>query len=178
AHGAELVRQAEAMEGYFERVVETLTGAGYRWYETANFCRPAAAAGGRDLRAQHNLGYWRGHDYLGLGVGAVSTVRGRRWRTTPSVGRYLAALSAGRPPERDVEDLDQATRRAERILLGLRLDEPLPLAGLGEAVDTAGLARVEQLGLAVREGTGDAEAVVLTPRGRLLGGGVTAEVLG
>ena len=35
----ELGRQADAMEDYFERVVATLTGAGYRWYETANFCR-------------------------------------------------------------------------------------------------------------------------------------------
>ena len=39
AHGAELERQAESMESYFELVVETLTAAGYRWYETANFCR-------------------------------------------------------------------------------------------------------------------------------------------
>src|SRR4051794_583207 len=107
AHGDELARQAEAMEEYFEHVVETLTGAGYRWYETANFCRPDAA---RDLRSQHNLGYWRGHDYLGLGVGAVSTVRGRRWRTTPSVGRYLVPLAEGRPPVRDVEELDRPTR--------------------------------------------------------------------
>jgi oxygen-independent coproporphyrinogen-3 oxidase len=170
AHGDELIRQAEAMEDYFERVVETLTGAGYRWYETANFCRPDAA---RDLRAQHNLGYWRASDYLALGVGAVSTVRGRRWRTTPSVARYLAALAEGRRPERDVEELDRATRQAERVLLGLRLDEPLSLAGLDGAVDAAGLERVERLGLAVREGG----TVALTPRGRLLGGGVTAEVL-
>jgi oxygen-independent coproporphyrinogen III oxidase len=170
AHGEELARQAEAMEGYFERVVETLTGAGYRWYETANFCRPDA---GRDLRAQHNLGYWRGRDYLALGVGAVSTVRGRRWQTTPSVARYLAALAEGRRPERDVEELDGPTRQAERVLLGLRLDEPLSLDGLGDAVDAAGLERVERLGLAVR----GAGTVTLTPRGRLLGGGVTAEVL-
>src|SRR6188472_1723805 len=39
AHGEELARQAEAMEGYAEQVVDTLTGSGYRWYETANFCR-------------------------------------------------------------------------------------------------------------------------------------------
>ena len=39
AHGAELARQAEAMEGYFELVIERLTDAGFRWYETANFCR-------------------------------------------------------------------------------------------------------------------------------------------
>src|SRR4051812_33242663 len=37
--GDQLVRQSEAMEGYFAQVVETLTAAGYRWYETANFCR-------------------------------------------------------------------------------------------------------------------------------------------
>ena len=81
AHGAELERQAESMESYFELVVETLTAAGYRWYETANFCR--VRADGRDLRARHNLGYWLGHDYLGLGVGAVSTIENRRWRNAP-----------------------------------------------------------------------------------------------
>ena len=77
------------MEDYFERVVETLTGAGYRWYETANFCR---LDGERDLRSRHNLGYWLGRDYLGIGVGAVSTVGGLRWRNAPSLPRYLAAL--------------------------------------------------------------------------------------
>ena len=77
AWGDELDRQADAMEDYFERVVATLTGAGYRWYETANFCR---ADGARDLRSRHNLGYWLGHDYLGLGIGAVSTIDRRRWR--------------------------------------------------------------------------------------------------
>ena len=84
AHGAELHRQAEAMEDYFERVVETLTGAGYRWYETANFCR---SDDGRDLRAHHNLAIWRGADYLGIGVGAVSTLGGVRRRNLPSVAR-------------------------------------------------------------------------------------------
>jgi len=83
AWGDELARQAEAMEDYFERVVSTLTGAGYRWYETANFCRG-------DLRARHNLGYWLGHDYLGIGVGAVSTIGGERRRNTPKLARYLS----------------------------------------------------------------------------------------
>ena len=69
--GHELGLQAEAMEGYFERVVETLTSAGFRWYETANFCRADERAEGRDLRAHHNLGYWQGRDYLGVGIGAV-----------------------------------------------------------------------------------------------------------
>src|SRR5439155_26661664 len=58
AHGAALEREAESMESYFELVVETLTSAGYRWYETANFCRSGERAGGRDLSDSHNPGYW------------------------------------------------------------------------------------------------------------------------
>jgi oxygen-independent coproporphyrinogen-3 oxidase len=177
AHGAELERQADSMESYFERVVETLTAAGYRWYETANFCRRAEDAGGRDLRAQHNLGYWLGRDYLGLGVGAVSTIDGLRRRNTPRIGRYLAALAAGRRPERDLEPLGDDVRRRERLLLGLRLDEPLRLAGLDEALDREALARLERLGLAERAGVNGSETVVLTARGRFLGGGVTADLL-
>ena len=51
AHGAELARQAEAMEGYFELVVERLSAAGYRWYETANFCLAADRGRTRPTRA-------------------------------------------------------------------------------------------------------------------------------
>src|SRR5687768_368402 len=115
AHGEELARQAEAMEDYFERVVETLTGAGYRWYETANFCRRPEGAGGRDLRARHNLAYWLGRDYLGLGIGAVSTVGPRRWRNAPRLGAYGQALRAGQRPPRELELLDEDVRTLERL---------------------------------------------------------------
>ena len=173
AHGAELARQAESMEDYFERVVETLTGAGYRWYETASFCLSPERAGGRDLRARHNLGYWLGRDYLGVGVGAVSTIENRRWRNAPSLPRYLTALGRGERPDRELEELSGAVRATERVLLGLRLDEPLPLAGLEGAVDDGEVERLAGSGLAVRgEGT-----LALTRRGRFLGGGVTARLL-
>src|SRR3954447_21831245 len=157
------------MEGYFGRVVETLTAAGYRWYETANFCR-ADDERGRDLRSRHNLGYWLGHDYLGIGVGAVSTVGNRRWRNTPRLAQYVSALAGGQGPARGGAGPPQETRRRERVMLGLRLDEPLPLAGLEQALDDDGLARVERLGLAERRG----DPLVLPPRGRLVGDGVTA----
>ncbi|MEN3343129.1 MAG: hypothetical protein V7644_2533 [Actinomycetota bacterium] len=170
AWAEELGRQADAMEDYFERVVATLTGAGYRWYETANFCRSER---GRDLRARHNLAYWLGRDYLGLGIGAVTTIENRRWRNTPRLGRYLEALAAGRPPERELEPLDRSLRATERVMLGLRLDEPLPLAGLRSVLDEAGLARVEGLGLVEEE----AGTLRLSERGRFLGGAVTAELL-
>jgi oxygen-independent coproporphyrinogen-3 oxidase len=172
-HGAALARAAESMESFFELVVETLTRAGYRWYETANFCRAASAVGGRDLRAGHNLGYWLGHDYLGLGVGAVSTIENRRWRNAPSLRGYLEALEAGGRPPRELEELESQIREMERVMLGLRLDEPLSLAGLEAAIDPDALARVERLGLATRRGG----ALSLTVRGRFLGDGVTASLL-
>jgi oxygen-independent coproporphyrinogen-3 oxidase len=173
AHGAELARQAESMEGSFEQVVTTLNGAGYRWYETANFCLAPERAGGRDLRARHNLGYWLGHDYLGLGIGAVSTIENRRWRNAPALPRYLAALAAGERPAREHEELPPRVRATERVLLGLRLDEPLALAGVEDAVDAGEVARLEGLGLARRDGG----TLTLTERGRFLGGGVTARLL-
>ncbi|MFL5960389.1 MAG: radical SAM family heme chaperone HemW [Gaiellaceae bacterium] len=160
-HGAELERQAEQMEDYFERVVATLTAAGYRWYETANFCRDGK-------RAEHNLAYWLGRDYLGIGVGAVSTLGGERRRNTPKLARYLRGHY-----DREVELLDDETRARERLMLGLRLDEPLELAGLRPALDVDGIARAEQLGLAVDDG----RTLALTRRGRFLGGAVTAEIL-
>ncbi|MFL5926668.1 MAG: radical SAM family heme chaperone HemW [Gaiellaceae bacterium] len=173
AHGAELERQADAMEAYFEHVVETLTAAGYRWYETANFCRRQPQPEGRDLRAKHNLGYWLGRDYLGLGVGAVSTIENRRWRNAPSLARYMAALERGGRPPREHEELAADTRSAERVMLGLRLDEPLSLRGLEGRLDENELARLAQGGLVARgDGT-----LALTPRGRFLGGGVTARLL-
>ncbi len=172
AHGDELARQADAMESYFETVVETLAAAGYRWYETANFCRPDER---RDLRAHHNLGYWLGRDYLGLGVGAVSTVAGLRWRNAPSVGRYVTALARGERPGRELEPLAEDVQARERVLLGLRLDEPLETAGLGGALDAEAVVRLERLGLARL--LDDGARLELTPRGRFLGGGVTAELL-
>src|SRR5262249_45523383 len=105
--GAELERQAEALEDYLERVVAGLTGAGYRWYETANVCR---ADGTRDLRARHNLAYWLGRDYLGLGIGAVSTIEERRWRNTPKLARYIDGCY-----DREIELLDSETKARERV---------------------------------------------------------------
>jgi oxygen-independent coproporphyrinogen-3 oxidase len=175
--GDELVRQAEATEGYFEHVVDRLTAAGYRWYETANFCRPGAPAGAPDFRSRHNLAYWHGSDYLGLGMGAVSTIGAERRRNTPSLARYVGGLSDGHFPPREVEALDDEVRGRERVMLGLRLDEPLALTGLEGSLDALALTRLERLGLAARAGSDGEATLALTRRGRFLGGGVTAELL-
>ena len=173
AHGEELARQADAMESYFETVVDRLTSAGYRWYETANFCLTPDRADGRDLRARHNLAYWLGRDYLGLGIGAVSTIEGRRWRNTPRLAAYVQALAAGDSPERELEPLPLDVRQRERVMLGLRLDEPLRVDGLADVLDPAALDRLQRLDLVQRA----AGTLALTSRGRMLGGGVTADLL-
>jgi oxygen-independent coproporphyrinogen-3 oxidase len=164
-----LASQAEAMEAYPELVVDRLCGAGFRWYETANFSR----GGGRDLRARHNLGYWRGADYLGIGVGAVSTLGRERRRNRPSVARYLEAARRDEPPARELEPLDEETKTYERVMLGLRLDEPLPLTGLEETIDESALEQLVARGLVLRSGS----TITLAPAARLLGGAITAALL-
>jgi oxygen-independent coproporphyrinogen III oxidase len=165
-HGAELAHQAEALEDHYETVVAALRGAGYQWYETANFCRP-----GRESR--HNLGYWLGHDYLGIGVGAVSTRGLERRRNRPSLPGYLAAAAAGAVPPHDVELLSASERGMERLMLGLRLDRPLQLNGLAALVDEAACARLAAAGLVER----GADTLALTDRGRFLANDVVASVL-
>jgi coproporphyrinogen III oxidase-like Fe-S oxidoreductase len=165
------------MEGYFELVVDMLVGAGYRWYETSNFCVEARLGGGRDLRARHNLAYWRARDYLGIGIGAVSTVHGVRRRNKPSLAAYVGALRAGAPPPREIELLDDETRARERLLLGLRLDEPLRMETVDDVVDASAAEQLAVGGLVdLGEDAGSA-TLTLTRRGRFLGGGVTAELL-
>jgi len=175
AHGVALSQQEALMEGYFERVVERLQPAGYRWYETANFCRTGERVGGRDFRSRHNLAYWRGRDYLGLGMGAVSTVGGRRWRNTPRLNGYLQPLRQGVVPPRELELLEPRVQRQERLMLGLRLDEPLSLAEVGDVLDEGALERLAGGGLV--EPSAGGSTLALTTRGRFLGGGVTAELL-
>ena len=176
-YGDELTRQAEAMESYFERVVARLTTNGYRWYETANFCLAAERVNGRDLRSRHNLAYWRGRDYLGLGIGAVSTLGGRRRRNTPQLAQYLTALADGGRPPREDELLDEATRLRERLMLRLRLDEPVRFADVSAGIDGEALERLVRLRLAAVEPSAGGDRLLLTSRGRFLGGAVTAELL-
>jgi coproporphyrinogen III oxidase-like Fe-S oxidoreductase len=76
-----------------------------------------------------------------------------------------------------VEPLDLETAARERLLLGLRLDEPLALADVEGAIDHDALARLSALDLVELRANGRGDEIGLTPRGRFLGGGVTAELL-
>lgn len=172
AHGRALEQQSASMEHYMQLVTETLGRHGYRWYETANFCRKTPGEE-RDLRSRHNLGYWLGHDYVGLGIGAVSTVGESRWENAPTLAGYLAAAKASSLPPSRHESLSPALRAWERAMLGLRLDEGVSEEAVAPTLDRDGLERMIEAGLAEHA----SGAVRLTPRGRLLGDAVTVELL-
>jgi oxygen-independent coproporphyrinogen-3 oxidase len=173
AHGAELTRQSDQLENYMELATQGLQAGGYRWYETANFCL-TQEGDARDLRSDHNLAYWRGKDYLGLGVGAVSTVGEQRWKNAASVSGYVSALANGEPPVRSNEHVNERLRMWERAMLCLRLDDFLEEDVFSDVLDPQGVERMAVRGLLERDG----RSIRLTPRGRLLGNAVTIEVLG
>lgn len=92
--------------------------AGLHHYEVSNFARDG-------FRCRHNLGYWEGRDYLGVGPAATSTIGGERW-TNPEGEGWLEQVREGRRcPER--EPLDRATRALELMMLRLRTVDGLPL---------------------------------------------------
>jgi putative oxygen-independent coproporphyrinogen III oxidase len=121
-----------AVADSFLAVEETLERAGFEHYEVSNYARHGA-------RSRHNVGYWLGRDYLGLGCGAWGTLSRAgqrfRYRNTPSPERYIAAgpslpladLSEVGPLVATVEDISPETALAERIMLGLRLAEGVDL---------------------------------------------------
>jgi oxygen-independent coproporphyrinogen-3 oxidase len=145
---------------------EALGAAGLEWYEISNWARTPAD------RCRHNIGYWRGDDWWGIGPGAHSHVGGTRWWNVKHPAAYAARLAAGESPALAREVLDAQTRRTERVLLGVRLADGLPLAELtGSGRDRASAAVDD--GLAeVRGGR-----LVLTRRGRLLADAVVRDLL-
>ncbi len=149
---------------FFERGVELLSAAGYAQYEISNYAKP-----GRTCR--HNLAYWEGADYLGLGPSAWSTVGERRWQNVPDTAAYVRALQAGVRPLADEEILPAETREAEKIAFGLRMNaglDPLQLAGQRDLV-----ASLREEGLLEDHGP----RVRLTDRGRLLADEIAAQLM-
>ena len=99
-----------------------LAAARLRWYEISNWAADDAA------RCAHNLGYWRSHDWWGLGPGAHSHVGGVRWWNVLHPSRYARAAAARESPAAGRELLTPDERRTERTMLGVRLVEGLALS--------------------------------------------------
>jgi oxygen-independent coproporphyrinogen-3 oxidase len=178
----------EASDDLYDLVIDRLQDAGWWWYETANFARTNSE------RCRHNLAYWHASGWLAVGVGAVgmredAQVAGGLLRRTnlPNVPRWLDAIERGELPPDRIEQVEPDVARSERVMLALRLDEPLRIAAadlLEGIVDPGGLERIVELDLGeVRplvdeDGTcrGDM-SLRLNRRGRMLQGSVGSLLL-
>jgi putative oxygen-independent coproporphyrinogen III oxidase len=147
---------------------EVLTAAGLRWYEISNWAAGAAS------RCSHNMLYWTGGDWWGIGPGAHSHVGGTRWWNVRHPAAYAARIRAGVSPGHAREVLSGSERQLERVMLLIRLAEGCPVAALGPA-GQANVPAVVAEGLA-RPETYARGRVVLTRRGRLLADTVTRKL--
>jgi oxygen-independent coproporphyrinogen III oxidase len=160
----EFHEDAESDAAFFECGVSLLRIAGYAQYEISNYARPGRECG-------HNLAYWEGADYLGLGPSAWSTVGERRWQNMPDAAAYVRAVRAGVRPVRDEEILPAATREAEKIAFGLRMNAGIDPSRLAERREL--VAGLREEGLLEDHGP----RVRLTERGRLLADEIAAELM-
>jgi putative oxygen-independent coproporphyrinogen III oxidase len=147
---------------------DLLSGSGLAWYEISNWAADAAA------RCRHNLLYWTGGDWWGVGPGAHSHVGGTRWWNVRHPAAYARRIAAGLSPGQGREVLTGSEQRTEQVLLRTRLAEGCPLSLL------SGTGR-KAAGLAVHDGLAEPAAhaagrVVLTRRGRLLADGVIRDL--
>ena len=145
---------------------ELLSQAGFTWYELSNWAHSP------DHYCRHNLAYWRGGNWWGVGPGAHSHIGGTRWWNVKHPARYAALLAAGRSPGHARELLSPADRHTERVLLDVRLAEGLAIAELTTA-ERARVPHLEARDLV----THAANRLTLTLPGRLLADAVVRDLL-
>jgi oxygen-independent coproporphyrinogen-3 oxidase len=145
---------------FLESAMQMLEAAGFEHYEISNYARPGFASA-------HNRGYWAGHDYLGIGPSAFSTVAFERWQNVCDYRAYSDRVLAGSSPIASTEILTPEMKRAERIALSLRTGAGIPASELNQWPDES--REFVNLGL-LREVGGN---FVLTPRGKLLADSVS-----
>ncbi|MFH1125402.1 MAG: radical SAM family heme chaperone HemW [Pseudomonadota bacterium] len=106
---------------FFLRTSTFLETAGYIHYEISSF------AAGADRACRHNLKYWRGAPYLGLGPSAHSYLDGARWWNLRDIEGYCRALAQGNPPVAGTERLSEEQLYLEALMLGFRIRDGVDL---------------------------------------------------
>jgi len=159
----------DAHADFYELTDDTLSAAGFEWYEVSNWSTSEAT------QSRHNHVYWTGTDWWGYGPGAHSHIAGTRWWNVKHPAAYAERVSSGVSPALEREVLSEASRHTERVMLESRIKRGLDL-------DVLRPTERERLGALVNDGLVDASAIedgrlVLTRRGRLLADAVVRTVL-
>ncbi|MFD0686601.1 coproporphyrinogen III oxidase, partial [Actinomadura fibrosa] len=155
----------DAMADRYLAADAMLSAHGLRWYEISNW------ATGPDAACRHNLLYWTGADWWGVGPGAHSHVGGTRWWNVKHPAAYASRLAEGTTPAHAREVLDAEDRRIERVMLEVRLAEGCPV----DLLDDAAVRRAVADGL-IEPGPVEDGRAVLTLRGRLLADAVVRDL--
>lgn len=151
----------------FRLAIDKLEAVGYKHYEISNYSRPGA-------ESMHNQAYWSGHDYLGIGPGAVSTIGSKRWKNIADTASYVRQMQEiGAVARDEKEELTQDQKRMELIALQLRTADGVAL----EVVEMNG--QVDRQ-LLIDEGMiAESDArIILTEKGKLLADTVALELIG
>lgn len=114
--GAQLLPGENTDREMYALTKSILKEHGYERYEISNYAKP-----GRECR--HNIGYWTGVSYLGLGVGASGYVMNRRFHVESDYRKYMSVKMQQdiTPLYCDIEELDIKANMEEFMFLGLRL---------------------------------------------------------
>jgi oxygen-independent coproporphyrinogen-3 oxidase len=111
----------------YEELISRSAAASFRQYEIANFGRGEADAQGIPARAcRHNINYWRGGDYHGLGPSATGYVRGVRTKNWANTQLYCEQLEKGKRAIESSEELSPIRRAGEIAAFGLRMNAGWP----------------------------------------------------
>ncbi|MEI6649624.1 MAG: radical SAM family heme chaperone HemW [Actinomycetes bacterium] len=147
---------------------QKFSAAGLHWYEVSNWAKPGS-------HCRHNVAYWEGKNWWGLGPGAHSHINGKRWWNVKHPSAYADRLSQGIDPAQSSEILTSQERESERVMLAIRLPAGIAQASLTEE-------QVQRIRTFMEQGHLDEQGwsqgfIRLTLSGRLLADRIVREIL-
>ncbi|PIW63527.1 MAG: hypothetical protein COW13_01630, partial [Candidatus Omnitrophica bacterium CG12_big_fil_rev_8_21_14_0_65_50_5] len=149
---------------FYQVVMDELQRRGFAQYEISNFARPG-------FESAHNINYWDGGNYIGLGVGAHSHADGRRYWNGDQMFDYMKKIQNGQSAVSGEENLTSDQRLREAVVFGLRMNRGIDLEGLQKRYQSALMPQAQERlesfvagGLLYREES----RLSATPRGRMV----------
>lgn len=113
----------------YEELLQAASANGFHQYEIANFARNLSPECGEipDRACRHNVNYWRGGSFYGLGPSAAGYVRGVRTKNWSNTTLYCEQLERGQRAIESREELKPLSRAGELAAFGLRMNAGWPL---------------------------------------------------
>lgn len=113
--GVQLAKDQEQAQRY-TFIINMLINKGYSQYEVSNFAKP-------DKLSKHNMNYWSGGNYVGLGVGAHSFVDAKRFWNVSKLKEYITLIQSKGSAQQSIEFLNADDQFKENLLIGLRMNQ-------------------------------------------------------